>query len=195
MTINLDTPIIILLLAGIYALWTFGFRRQFLDITRSKLFTLRSELFNLALDGRIKFDDPAYRLTESYLNGIIRYAHQITFLRVIVRLRLFKNNNPASIEFAKKLSNSIIEYPDKDIQIKLSHIILQAGYLTLRQAAFSNFITFFAWGILVAKVRIKLQNNKNKSESKLQYITTRFSVPKTSIEDAAYCFNNQNCII
>ena len=53
-----------------------------LDAFRQKVFALRDELFDFAAAEHISFDDPAYRLLRQSMNGIIRYAHQLTFFRV-----------------------------------------------------------------------------------------------------------------
>lgn len=52
-----------------------------LDAFRQEMFAIRDELFDYAADGNINFNDPAYRLLRRYMNGFIRYAHQLTFFR------------------------------------------------------------------------------------------------------------------
>lgn len=55
-----------------------------LDVFRQRVFAVRDELWDYAAAGNIGFDDPAYRLLRQSMNGIIRYAHQLTFFRVCV---------------------------------------------------------------------------------------------------------------
>jgi len=53
-----------------------------LDCYRQKMFAVRDELFDYAADGNISFDDPAYVLLRSQMNGMIRYGHQLTLFRI-----------------------------------------------------------------------------------------------------------------
>jgi len=55
-----------------------------LDCYRQKMFAVRDELFDYAADGHISFDDPAYVLLRSQMNGMIRYGHQLTLFRMTV---------------------------------------------------------------------------------------------------------------
>ena len=52
-----------------------------LDAFRQEMFAIRDDLFDYAADDNISFNDPAYRLLRRYMNGFIRYAHQLTFFR------------------------------------------------------------------------------------------------------------------
>ena len=61
-----------------------------LDEFRQSMFVIRDELFDFALAGRIGFDDPAYRLLRHEMNGFIRYAHQLTFFRLVCTLLHWK---------------------------------------------------------------------------------------------------------
>lgn len=71
-------------LCGIWIVWEFGFKSLFLDAFRSRLFELRAELFAMAKEGKLSFDDEAYRVIELVLNGSIRFAHRLSFLSYIM---------------------------------------------------------------------------------------------------------------
>jgi hypothetical protein len=58
-----------------------GFR---LDCYRQNMFAVRDELFDYAAGGNIAFDDPAYVLLRSQMNGMIRYGHQLTLFRLSI---------------------------------------------------------------------------------------------------------------
>lgn len=57
-----------------------------LDAFRQRMFELRDELFDYAAEGKVGFNDPAYRLLRQSMNGSIRYAHHLTFFRVCVTM-------------------------------------------------------------------------------------------------------------
>jgi hypothetical protein len=58
--------------------------RQFrIDLLRHRLFGVRGALFIAARDGRISFSNPAYGLTRQTINGMIRFAHQVSFWQLL----------------------------------------------------------------------------------------------------------------
>lgn len=61
-----------------------------LDRFRQQVFCLRDELFDYALAGNIGFNHPAYRLLRQSANGFIRYAHRLTFYRVVTTVFFWK---------------------------------------------------------------------------------------------------------
>ena len=71
---------------GLFALWLlyfFGWRGHRVDSFRQHIFAVRDDLFDYAASGAIRFDDPAYMTLRSIANGTIRFAHQLTFTRVL----------------------------------------------------------------------------------------------------------------
>lgn len=203
--VNLDVPVTIFALTGIYALWTFGFRKQFLDNTRISLFQLRSTLFNLAADGKIDFNDPVYRQTEEYINNFIKYSHKVNLFRIFVRAKLYKNNTEAK-GFAKNLIEGIDKFPDKQVSDKLKQIVNIAAFLVFKQAFFSNLITFFIFIFITTlftpyvlfKVNLKkrTQEKKDKLNTKYRFeraFSKKFGHQINFLKEDAYCsFNSCN---
>jgi hypothetical protein len=77
----------IMSMLGLIALWAFWYylwKPQRIDIVRQKLFALRSKLFDVAADGVVSFDDPAYTQLRLLLNGMIRFAHRASFPALVV---------------------------------------------------------------------------------------------------------------
>lgn len=52
------------------------------DLTRQQLFELRDQLFDRAIKEDVNFDDTAYGMVRTLLNGMIRFAHELSFMRV-----------------------------------------------------------------------------------------------------------------
>jgi hypothetical protein len=74
------------LMISLFALWFlyfFCWREHRIDTYRQRLFAIRDELFDYAASGAIKFDDPAYTTLRDLSNGLIRFAHRMTFTRVL----------------------------------------------------------------------------------------------------------------
>jgi hypothetical protein len=73
------------LVIGLFALWFlyfFCWREHRIDTYRQRLFGVRDELFDYAASGAVGFDDPAYATLRDLSNGLIRFAHRLTFTRV-----------------------------------------------------------------------------------------------------------------
>ena len=73
-------------LLAIWFLYFVCWREHRMDTFRQNLFALRDELFDFAQSGGIAFDDPAYTTLRNVANGMIRYAHQMNFSRVLAIL-------------------------------------------------------------------------------------------------------------
>jgi hypothetical protein len=77
----------IMSLLGLIALWAFWYylwKPQRVDTFRQKLFCLRSDLFDLAAEGIVPFDHPAYTQLRLLINGLIRFAHRASLPVLIV---------------------------------------------------------------------------------------------------------------
>jgi hypothetical protein len=58
--------------------------RQFqVDLLRYRLFVARDELFKQAEQGTIDFNNPAYGMTRTTLNGMLRFAHEVSVFRFL----------------------------------------------------------------------------------------------------------------
>ncbi len=84
-----DLLMVLLSLAGlafvcIFCFWLYEEYR--VERFRHKLFVLRDELFDSASTGKLQFDDQAYELLRTSLNGFIRYAHTLSLLQFIFLL-------------------------------------------------------------------------------------------------------------
>lgn len=68
------------------------------DRLRQQLFALRDQLFDDALNGRIRFDSPAYRVTRTMLNGMIRFGHRISWSGILTTLLWRRAHGASSAE-------------------------------------------------------------------------------------------------
>lgn len=103
----------------IWALLCFGFRDLRIDYLRHKLFSLRDELFDCGVTGLVAFDDDAYRLFRQTLNGMIRFAHKATLLRLFLTMIELKSNPALQIESTHHRWTKAVEKLPHDTQVKL----------------------------------------------------------------------------
>lgn len=76
-------------LALIGLVWHFGWKEYRVERFRQDLFNLRQTLFDYAASGNFHFEDPVYVGFRNSLNNLIRFAHQVTFLRIVLALKTF----------------------------------------------------------------------------------------------------------
>jgi len=71
---------------GLVVLWfTLGRWRGYkTDKFRQDLFNLRAELFDYARQGGVRFDNRSYVRLRLLLNSMIRFAHEVSFIRLAV---------------------------------------------------------------------------------------------------------------
>lgn len=72
----------LVVLVAVHLFWEY--RSYRIDQLRQDLFRVRDELFRAAERGEIAFDAPAYGITRATLNGMIRYAHELTLVRAVI---------------------------------------------------------------------------------------------------------------
>jgi hypothetical protein len=112
-------------LCGVWAVWELGFKAVFLDGFRQRLFELRMRLFSLAESGVLSYDDDAYRAIETLLNGLIRYAHRLSFIVYVSsvwEISRAKREDKDYVDFAQQLSLKISRL-DPDVQIEISNLL------------------------------------------------------------------------
>ena len=93
-------------------------RKYRIDTLRHRLFVQRDQLFNLALDGALDFNDPAYVMLRQKINNMIRFAHKVSLVRAVVLLRLCQG---AAFEqrieiLRQEWEDAVSALPNKDIQ-------------------------------------------------------------------------------
>lgn len=85
--------IAILAIQAIFLWWfmAFGFKEIADDRTRQRLFDLRHRLLMAAAEDRSLFETEAYRLLCDTVNGMIRFAHDISIWNVLVLILAGRN--------------------------------------------------------------------------------------------------------
>ena len=106
---------------GLLLLLYFLYRRLFLDSFRDRLFHLRERWFNLALDPKstLQFDSSVYRSVEHSLCGMLRFAHRISFMFIVVerigeRIRNIKMDVGPVEYISRSVKNISDEYTRKE---------------------------------------------------------------------------------
>jgi hypothetical protein len=103
-----------------------------LDRFRQEMFEIRDELFDYAASGKIRFDNPSYRLLRQLMNGFIRYAHQLTLFRVLVMSFAWATlEEKPKMEWSEKWNRSVQQIESEDVRNDLTQFHLRVCNLVL----------------------------------------------------------------
>ncbi len=127
-----------------------------LDKFRQAMFVIRDELFDFAVMGGISFDHPSYKLLRQSMNGFIRYAHQLTFFRLVCTLLRWKvlREQPA-LTWAARWQTSLDGISDEATKAKLQAFHVRAVSLVVRRLITGSPVLMFALLIMVSAVMLR----------------------------------------
>jgi hypothetical protein len=84
------------------------------------MFALRDELFDYAAAGNVSFSDPAYNLLRKSMNGFIRYAHNLTFFRVVLVMLYWRVCSiHTEIKWWNSWNQAVSRVPDETVKAQL----------------------------------------------------------------------------
>lgn len=124
-------------LAAITLWWFFTgkYQEYRIDLTRQRLFSIRDELLDTAMDGKLDINSTAYCLCRKTINGMIRYCHKLSFWHVLI----------VFIGFRKQMKeinhnyNKIIQKAHKDLSDEQRQL-LNAIYSSMSEFILSRII-------------------------------------------------------
>ena len=135
------------------------------DAFRQIMFQLRDELFDEARKGTINFDDDAYVMLRSAINGFIRFGHKLNLMQVML-LHITLKENYVSEPFSERLKKNctdeqkeiIISYYTRMNDHIIEHLIL-SSYILLLIMSITFMLVIPILPLLAAKKQIeKLAN-------------------------------------
>ena len=145
--------------------WYAGWRSLYLDKYRQSLFELRDQLFDVARDGKIPFDDPLYGKMRNAIHLRIRFAHRFAFSDLILTNYLVKRFRIEVKDFYAERLKLIAALPDPELRTQLREIEENANRLTIsyfyRASALLRFIVGPIFSLLLA-IRIVREGYKRK---------------------------------
>ncbi|MBZ5694347.1 MAG: hypothetical protein LAN36_03195 [Acidobacteriia bacterium] len=179
LSIIIQSALTLILLAFIMLAW---WPAQRVDLFRQQMFALRDELFDFAMEGSIKFDDPAYSRLRDLMNGFIRYAHNLTPYRTLMSFLRWKYTAGEPISaWSISWEQALNKVSDQDTRTKLQEFHSRATMLVVGQLVLSPgmLVTLVPLLVLVAlfyEQWTSLRNIYNDVSSK---------IPMTLLEEEA----------
>ena len=99
-------------------------RRYRLDALRHHLFVCRDELFDLALDGTLNFNDEAYVMLRQSINRMLRFSHKFSLARVLLIHYLCRGSAFDAVREARERewSEALRALPNDDVRDRVQMI-------------------------------------------------------------------------
>jgi hypothetical protein len=131
-----DALIAVAALAALLAFFYGPWQTVCTDLSRQFIFERRDRLFDMALAGRISFDSEAYKATRQALNGLLRFAHQLTWPEIFVGMYFIHTRKPHARRWQDALKSS-----PPDVRKELEYLVRECCVsLTAMMALKSLFI-------------------------------------------------------
>jgi len=115
----------IVLFVVIYGPW----QRLIVEYARQRLFGIRDSLFDLAADGRMSFDDPAYLEIRHRLNMMIRFCHRATWPRMMMLFVASRKHRADIVPMFQLVSDKSLRKLVKQKEIEAVAVILFSAFI------------------------------------------------------------------
>lgn len=152
--------------SALWVVWDQGIKKLVLDQFREKLFEVRFELFSMAANQEIEFDNEAYRSVETLICGLQRFAHRLTFMTYIFS-NIAQDNAKRSkdyVDFHQHLQLKVNRTTPEN-QVKLQKILRELNHAVSLYTALSSVL--FMMTIPIAYLLHNLNLLKNFTKSKV----------------------------
>lgn len=142
----------IVLLMMLWYLVFFAFRELRLDITRQRLFKIRDDIFKYAEEGNLSFDSKAYCMIRTILNGMIRFAHKASVIRMgtTIFVDQYLSDGKEAAKYEEELKDAFHDLP-LDVKKELTKARIDMHITIVKHMTFSSVflsILFFIATIL-----------------------------------------------
>ncbi len=149
---RLFLPTGLIALAVLWFVYDLGLRQLVLAFYRNRLFQLRFELFTLGMAGELAFESDVYRSLEILLNGLVQYAHTVSYYAYRVAVNEERKNASHSEPYRYRAFRELLDHIDSlpqparaDVQRLLADTQKAlAKYMALTSPVFLLFATLSA---------------------------------------------------
>jgi|GEM_PF-4266250 len=112
-----------------WVLWFYFVKEYRVAAFRERLFSIRDQLFNFAADGLVSFDDPAYSELRALINGMLRFAHRVSFLTLLTTARNLSPSVESSNPYQRWKDSLINLAPETRERLEQIHNQLVSAYM------------------------------------------------------------------
>ena len=137
---------------SLFLLWVLMFlcwRSYRVDALRDRLFALRDQVFDYAATGAIEFDHPAYGRLRGTLNSMIRFAHRITFGRLVLAVVAHAVSPlPGELNPTKDWLEALETVPSKEARERLLRFHQQMIVIMVRHMITGSPVLWLCFGLV-----------------------------------------------
>lgn len=163
------------------------FPRSAVERTRDELFCIRDRLFKVASDGKVSFDHRGYRTARELINGMIRYAHDVSVTHLIFA-NLFANREARHLRrmTQQSIQNELRSLP-KSARDDVTGLLEEASAALTRLVVFRSVSLSMVFCVYVAfsKAKQLLNAFRVRRQSAGPVVTSDVRVPKMKQLDNA----------
>ena len=163
-------------IAFILFLFLWCYRDYRTDVFRQIMFKLRDELFDEARKGTINFDDDAYVMLRSAINGFIRFGHKFNLMQVILLYVTLKTENYISEPFSERLKKNCTDEQEKIIIA----YYMRMNFHIIKHLILSSYVLLLITLMLVIPILSLLV-----VEKQIEKLANYFRSPLDKIDSAA----------
>lgn len=181
------------LLLGFWWLIFFEGRDYWIDRTRQTLFKIRDDLFDRAAeDAGITFEDEAYGIARTTINGMIQFTHDISLARVISVLIFYRHSRRREHvrQYNSDFQSAIEKLPKEGRQVVL-RAMADMHLATLRHMIHTS---IFLFPILVPLILILHLTHRMKKARRWALRGPDRRDPWDIIDTAAKCIGERSAV-
>ncbi|MHB8345870.1 MAG: hypothetical protein ACYDHM_01565 [Acidiferrobacterales bacterium] len=127
-----------------YVVW----QRYVVDVTRQHLFELRDQLFDIAADGRLSFENDPYKTIRRVFNAGIRFAHQADWVHILAFYLVARRRKGAIFKSAMQIPHLVAQIRDEKVRAEVQRIIGRM-HLVLVWHVYRRSLVLIPLGLLV----------------------------------------------
>jgi hypothetical protein len=168
-----------------WTLWFYFVKEYRVAAFRERLFSVRDQLFDFAANGQVSFDDPAYLELRALINGMLQFAHRVSFLTLLSSARS-PSSIPESSNPYQRWKDSLIDLPPETKE-RLEQIHNQLVSAYMKQLVEGSIILFPIAMILLVGFSLRAQLKKFFSAQESEGATAKTAM----VRDLARTLNAQ----
>jgi len=141
---------------GFWGLAFWLYRDYRIDSTRQKLFTVRGELFDYALDAGLAFDHPAYALLRLRMNRLIRFGHRFTSVGLVAfwASRSFIGGEPID-ELSDDWEAAVATVESSEVRDRLREFSARATHIMVQRLVYGSWVLLVGLAIFAIGLALK----------------------------------------
>jgi hypothetical protein len=129
------------------------------DVARQMIFERRDRIFDLACEGKLQFESHEYKTIRLALNGMLRFAHELTWPALVVHWLMVKGDSVARRRTAQ-VNEAIDSISDLETREKVRGLMLESVAVLICMMLAKSFVALPALFVCVGVTTFSRQLNK-----------------------------------